>query len=55
MYCVICVMYIKFKNPEISNIFQKILVLSIICSKCGNEDEKYLKKENQLKYSKFLV
>ena len=34
---------------------KKTLVLSIICSKCGNEDEKYLKKKNQKGYSKSLV
>ena len=34
---------------------KKTSVLSIICSKCGNEDEKYLKKKNQKGYSKCLV
>ena len=34
---------------------KKTSVLSIICSKCGNEDEKYLKKKNQKGYSKSLV
>ena len=29
---------------------KKILVLFITCSKCGIEDEKYLKKKDQLKY-----
>ena len=32
--------YRKFKNPKISYIFEVTLVLSIICRKCGNEDEK---------------
>ena len=30
---------IKNSNSKISNIFKKLLVLSIICSNCGNEDE----------------
>ena len=50
IYCVICGKYRKFKNPKISYIFKETLVLSIICSKCENEDEKYLKKKNQLRY-----
>ena len=50
IYCIICGKYRKFKNPKISHVFEKTLVLSIICSKCSNEDEKYLKKRNQLRY-----
>ena len=38
IYC-ICEKYRKFKNLEIY-IFEKTLVLSIICSKCSSEDEK---------------
>ena len=38
LYCIICGKYRKFKNPKISSIFEKTLVLSIICSKCKNED-----------------
>ena len=30
--------YRKFKNPKKSYIFEKTLVLGIICSKCQNED-----------------
>ena len=40
LYCVICSKYRKFEKPEISCIFEKALVLSIICSKYKNEDEK---------------
>ena len=39
IYCVICGKYRKFEKPKISYIFEKTLVLSIICSKCENEDE----------------
>ena len=56
LYCVICGKYRKFEKPKISCILEKTLVLSIICSKCKNEDEKkYLKKMNQLRHSEFLV
>ena len=53
--CAICDKYKKFKNRKISYIFLKALVLSIDCSKCNNEDEKYLKKKNQLRYLRFLI
>ena len=50
LYCSICGKYRKFEKPKISYIFEKTLVLSIICSKCKNEDEKILKKKSQLRY-----
>ena len=46
-----CVIFDKcrnFKNPKISYIFEKTLVLSIICSKCGNDDEKIFKEEESV-------
>ena len=51
--CVICGKYRKFRKSKISNIFEKTLLLSIICSKCKNEDETiyiltYLKLTNKL-------
>ena len=45
---VICRKYRKFEKPKILYFLKKTLVLSIICSKCKNEDEKIFKKENQL-------
>ena len=54
LYCVICGKYIKFVKPKISHLLEKILVLSIICSKCKNEDEKIFKKEESIKILKFL-
>ena len=33
-----------------SYLLEKILVFSIICSKCENEDEKLFVEKNQLKY-----
>ena len=40
LYCAICGKYRKSEKPKISYLFEKTLVLSIICSKCKNEDEK---------------
>ena len=45
LYCVIFGKYRKYKNPKKSCIFEKILLLSIICSKCENEDWKIFKEE----------
>ena len=50
LYCVICSKYRKSEKPKISYLLEKTLVLSIICSKCKNEDENYSKKKNQLRY-----
>ena len=35
-------------------ILEKVLVLSIICSNCKNEDEKLFKKEESIEISKVL-
>ena len=43
LYCIICSKYRKIEEPKISYILEKTLVLSIICSKCNNEDEKIFK------------
>ena len=48
-YCVICSKYRKFEKPKISYLLAKTLILSIICSKCKNENEK-VKKKNHLRY-----
>ena len=42
--------YRKFKTLKYQIFFQKTLSFSIVCSKCGHEYKKYLKKKNQLKY-----
>ena len=47
-------MYRKFKNPKILHIFGKTFVRSIICSKCGNKDEKIFKKEESIEILKIL-
>ena len=54
LYCVICGQYTKFKNPKISNILKKTLVILIICSKSKNEDEKIFKEEESIEILKFL-
>ena len=54
LYCVTCGNYKTFKNPEISYILEKALVLSIICGKCKNEDEKIFKEKRSVEISKIL-
>ena len=44
----------KYKYPKISYIFEKTLLLSIICSKCKNEDEKLFKEEESIEVLKIL-
>ena len=39
LHCVICSQYRKFEKPKISYLLEKTLVLSIIWSKCKNENE----------------
>ena len=48
MYCIKCNRHRKFKNPEISCIFNKTLVIFIVYSKCGNNDDKKHLKNNNL-------
>ena len=45
LYCIIFSKYRKFEKPKISYLFEKTLVVSIICSKCKNEDEKIFEEE----------
>ena len=44
VHCIKCNKHRKFKNPKISRIFNKTLVLSIVCGKCGNNDDKIFEK-----------
>ena len=46
LYRVICNKYRKLEILKISYLLDKILALSIICSKCKNEDEKMFKEES---------
>ena len=52
LYCVIYDKYKKSEKPEISHILEKTLVLSVICSKYMNEDEKLFKKEESIEILK---
>ena len=52
--CYFCGKYRKFKNPEISYIFEKTLVISIIFSECKNEDEKIFKEEKSIEILKII-
>ena len=40
--------YRKFKNPNISYIFYKTAILSVICNKFGSKDEKIFKEEESM-------
>ena len=53
-HLIICDKYGKFKNPKMLCIFQKVLVLSIISSKCGRGDRRIFKEEKSIKILKFL-
>ena len=54
LYCVVWGKYRKFEKPKISYILEKSLVLSIICGKCKNEDEKWFKEEDSIEILKIL-
>ena len=54
LYCVICGKHRKFEKPKISYPLQKTLVLSIICSKNKNEDEKVFREEELIEILKIL-
>ena len=49
LYCVVCGKWRKFEKSKISYLLEKTLVLSIICSKCKNEDGKIFKEEESIK------
>ena len=54
LYCVICSKYRIFEKPKISYLLEKILRLSIICSRCKNEDEKLFKEQKSFEILKIL-
>ena len=54
LYRVIFGKYKKFEKPEVSYRLEKTLVLSIICSKCKNEDKKLFKEEESTEIFKVL-
>ena len=44
----------KLKKPKTSYLLEKTLVLSFICSKYKNEDEKIFKEEDSIEILKIL-
>ena len=54
LYCLICGKNRKLEKSKISYFLEKTLVLSIICSKCKNEDEKIFKEEESSEILKIL-
>ena len=54
LYCIISGKYRNFEKPKISYLLQKRLVLSIICSKCKNKDEKLFTEEESIELLKIL-
>ena len=54
IYCVVCRKYRKFKNLKYQT-FSKNISSFYFCSKCKNEDKKYLKNKDQLRYEKYLI
>ena len=52
--CIICGKYRKLEKPKILYLLEKTLVLSIICSKCKNEDERIFKEEKSMVILKIL-
>ena len=54
LYCTISGQSKKFEKPKISYLLEKLLVLSIICSKCKNEDEKLSKVEELIEILKIF-
>ena len=54
IYWVICGKHKKIRNPTIRCIFGERLVLSIMCSKCRNEDAKVFKEEESIEKWKIL-
>ena len=48
LYCDIWSKYRKSEKPNISYIIRNTFALSVICSKCRNEDEKIFKEEKPI-------
>ena len=46
--------YKKFKNPKIRYIFEKALVVSIICITFGNKDERIFEEEESIEILKIF-
>ena len=54
IYCLDCNKYKKFLNPKISYVFDKALVLFIIFSKCGYNNNKIFKEGERTEIGKLV-
>ena len=54
LYCVIFCKYREFEKSKISYLLEKTLVLSVICSKCKNEDAKLFKEGESIEVLKIF-
>ena len=54
LYCIISSKLRKFEKPKISYLFEKTLVLCIICIKRKNEDEILFKEEESIEILKIF-
>ena len=55
LHCIICGKHRKYEKPKIQYLLEKTLILSIICSKCRNQDEKILKEEESIEILQIFV
>ena len=53
-YCVKCNKSRKLANPKIFYIFDKTLVLSIICSKYSDNNDRIIKEKENIEVLKFF-
>ena len=54
IYCIKCNKFRKFKNPEISSIFYKTLLISNFCDKCDSKHKRIFKEKESTEISKIL-
>ena len=54
IYCSMYKKYKEFQKSKISYIFDKTLLFSSTCNKCGSEDEKIFKEEELIEMLKVL-
>ena len=54
IYCVKCKKHRKIKNSEMSYLFYKTLVISIIYGKCGSKEKIIFKEEESIEILKTL-
>ena len=55
IYCIKCKIHRNFKNPGISYLFYKTLVIFIICGKCGSKCKRIFKDVKSIEILKILV